>query len=289
MARRAARLVVLAALAGAALAPAAPVGARPGRGAPPTYVALGDSYAAGPLVPGRARRPAGCLRSTRNYPHVVAARLRLVLVDATCAGATVAALASPQWVRGGPNPPQLAAVDDRAALVTVTMGGNDLGFGEVLRSCVAVLPVGSPCRDRFGGELSRRVDLLAPRLGAALAEVSRRAPDAAVLVVGYPAVVPVAGPGCWPLLPVAPADVGYLADAQRGLNAALAAQAAAHGATYVDAYGPSAGRDACGRPGRRWVEPLVPLSPAAPVHPNSLGMRKLAALVANAAVAALAG
>jgi hypothetical protein len=51
------------------------------------------------------------------------------------------------------------------------------------------------------------------------------------------------------------------------------------GSTYVGLYGPSVGHDACQLPGVRWVEPLVPLSPAAPVHPNALGMQKMAAVV----------
>ena len=59
----------------------------------------------------------------------------------------------------------------------------------------------------------------------------------------------------------------------------LAAQAAAAGATYVDVYGPSLGHDACQLPGIRWVEPVVPLSPAAPVHPNALGMQGMAAVL----------
>jgi hypothetical protein len=59
----------------------------------------------------------------------------------------------------------------------------------------------------------------------------------------------------------------------------LANQAAAAGATYVDVYGPSVGHDACQLPGIRWIEPLVPLSPAAPVHPNALGMQATAAVL----------
>ena len=52
----------------------------------------------------------------------------------------------------------------------------------------------------------------------------------------------------------------------------LATQAAAAGVTYVETYGPSVGHDACQPPGLRRIEPLAPLSPAAPVHPKALGM-----------------
>jgi hypothetical protein len=83
-------------------------------------------------------------------------------------------------------------------------------------------------------------------------------------------------------MPVAPGDAPYLRDTEKRLNAMLATQAAAAGATYVDVYTPSIGHDACSLPGARWVEPLLPLSPAAPVHPNALGMQGMAAVVAAA-------
>ena len=85
-------------------------------------------------------------------------------------------------------------------------------------------------------------------------------------------------------MPIAPDDVPYLRAKEKELNAMLATQAAAAGATYVDVYGPSIGHDACQLPGVRWVEPLIPLAPAAPVHPNALGMRGMA----DALLAALA-
>ncbi|MGI8808313.1 MAG: GDSL-type esterase/lipase family protein [Acidimicrobiales bacterium] len=81
------------------------------------------------------------------------------------------------------------------------------------------------------------------------------------------------------MLPIAPGDAPYLRDKEKELNAMLAAQAAAAGATYVDVYSPSVGHDACQPPGTRWIEPLVPLSPAAPVHPNALGMQGTAAVL----------
>ncbi len=128
-------------------------------------------------------------------------------------------------------------------------------------------------------ELSRRIAATAPKVAAALAEIRRRSPDARILVVGYPAILPEVQPGCWPVMPLAPADVPYLRNVEKQLNAMLATRAAAAGARYVDLYGPSIGHDACQLPGVRWVEPAVPLSPAAPVHPNALGMEGMAAVV----------
>ena len=98
-------------------------------------------------------------------------------------------------------------------------------------------------------------------------------------VVGYPAILPGGDVGCWPLLPFAFGDVGWLRDKEKELNAMLASTAAAGGATYVDTYGPSGGHSACALPGDRWVEPVVPASPADRVHPNARGMEGIAEAV----------
>jgi lysophospholipase L1-like esterase len=251
-----------------------------------TYVSLGDSYTAGPLIPNQLPDPPGCLRSDHNYPHLVARARGSVLRDPSCSGATTRDLSAPQSTNLGVNPPQLDRLDATVTVVSLQIGGNDIGFSQILQQCAALLPLGTPCRDAFapGGvdEISRRIAATAPKVAAALAETARRAPGARRFVVGYPAILPETGWGCWPTMPVAPGDVGYLRDKEKELNAMLAAQAAAAGATYIDLYGPSIGHDACQLPGVRWVEPYVPLALAAPVHPNGLGMQAMAGVVAGA-------
>jgi len=250
-------------------------------------VALGDSYTAGPVILNQLPDPVGCFRSDHDYPHLVAPALGQPLRDASCSGATTDDLFSPQPVLGGPNPPQMDAVDRSVGTVSMQIGGNDIGFTEIIVRCSSLLPQGTPCQDAYVhndvDEISRRITAAAPKVAAALAEVKRRSPQARVFVVGYPAILPDAGPGCWPSLPISPADVGYLRDKEKELNAMLARQARVAGATYVDVYGPSIGHDACQPPGTRWVEPLVPLAPAAPVHPNALGMQGTAAALVAAA------
>ena len=117
-------------------------------------------------------------------------------------------------------------------------------------------------------ELADRIDATAPKIAAVLDGIHTRSPKARIFVVGYLAILPESGPGCWPQMPIAPDDVPYLRETEKKLNAMLAAQAAANGAKYVDAYAASIGHDACQLPGFRWVEPTVPTTPAAPVHPN---------------------
>jgi len=248
-----------------------------------TYVALGDSYTAGPGIPTQLSDPPGCQRSDHDYPHLVAAALGLALRDVSCSGAGTRDLTSPQAVSGGPNPPQLDALDAATTVVTLQIGGNDIGFAELVAGCISLLPIGAPCTVQYtsggGDEISRRIAATGPRVAATLAQIHRRAPGARIYVVGYPSILPGAGVGCWPVLPFTFGDVPWLRAKQAELNAMLAARAAAGGATYVDTPAASTGHDACQLPGVRWIEPLVPLSPAAPVHPNGLGMEGVAAKV----------
>jgi lysophospholipase L1-like esterase len=274
---------VLAAASFVVLAVPAPPGAA---AAAAPYVAMGDSYTAGPFIPYQLLDPLGCLRSDHNYPHLVASAVGAVLRDASCSAASTSDLASPQWVVGGPNPPQLDALDPGVGTVSIQIGGNDIGFLEILQRCASLLPLGTPCQDFYtsGGvdEISRRIAATGPKVAAALTEIRRRSPRARVFVVGYPAILPEGQPGCWPVMPIAPGDVPYLRDKEKELNALLASQAAAAGATYVDVYRPSVGHDACQLPAARWVEPVIPLSPAAPVHPNAGGMRGMADVLLGA-------
>ena len=115
----------------------------------PHHVALGDSFTAGPFVPDPMGDPPGCLRSGRNWARLLAAAARAPLTDASCTGATIAKLSRRQDVVGGSNPAQLGRVGAETTLVTLQIGGNDLGFTTLLLRCLALLPVGSPCRDRY--------------------------------------------------------------------------------------------------------------------------------------------
>jgi len=240
------------------------------------YVALGDSYAAGPLIPNPVL-PLGCLKSDRNYPHVAAPGIGLTLRDASCSGAETEDMTSPQAVDpDGPNPPQFNSLDAGTAVVSLTIGGNDIGFSEVVESCIALNPFSSPCKDKYaaGGkdQLAERIAATAPKVAAVLQGIQARSPAAAVYLVNYPAIFPETGNGCWPQMPVSFADAPYLRATERRLNSMLADQAAANGATLVDWYGASIGHDACKSILTRWVEPLVPNSLAAPIHPNKAGM-----------------
>jgi lysophospholipase L1-like esterase len=273
-------LVVVSVLAGAAPASAAD-----------RYVGLGDSFAAGPLIPVQIQ-PFGCLKSSNNFAHMVQrAKSFPEFRDASCSGAETEDMTQPQNVSPGPNPPQFDSLSADTVAVTLTISGNDIGFSSIAEDCFSPTPnSGSPCKDQYtaGGqdEISRRIAETAPKVDAVLDGILARSPLAKVFVVNYSALFPHQGPGCYPLMPVADGDVAYLRAKQEELNAMLAEQAAANGARLVDVYAASVGHDACAPPVIRWVEPYVPQNAAAPLHPNIGGMQAMASLVQREMAAA---
>ena len=269
------RLLRALTLAIAALAVLAAFVAAGARGA--NYVALGDSYAAGPLIPNPVL-PLGCLKSDHNYPHLAAPGIGLTLRDASCSGATTTDMTNPQNVEpDGPNPPQFNSLDATTTVVSVTIGGNDIGFSEVVESCITYNPFSSPCKNKYasGGrdQLAERIDATAPKVAAVLQGIHSRSPAAKIYLVNYPAIFPETGSGCWPQMPVSFSDAPYLRATEQRLNSMLATQASANGATLVNWYQASIGHDACKSSLTRWVEPLVPGTLAAPIHPNKAGMQ----------------
>src|ERR1700738_2315370 len=116
------------------------------------YVALGDSYASGPLIPNQVH--SACLRSDHNYASLVATALHFSSFrDATCSGATTDDMTQSQQTNPYTSvPPQFDALGPDAGLVSVTIGGNDIGFASVAETCAVVSllnPFGSPCRDHY--------------------------------------------------------------------------------------------------------------------------------------------
>jgi lysophospholipase L1-like esterase len=255
---------------------------------PEHYVALGDSYAAGPGIAAATGVPLTCGRSTANYPSLVRdGVVATTFQDVSCAGATTANLTAPQHTEGGTSPPQLDALTNDTTLVTLTLGGNDIGFTEIVDRCLARdanQPTGAPCRasyQRAGRDLlAARIAATAPKLAEGLRLIGQRAPSARVLVVGYPTILPTDG-GC-SQAPFSAGDIGYLNETFQALNAMIEQQARAEGARYVDTARDSVGHDVCAPPDRRWVEGRAPSPPAAAFHPNALGMRATARQVLDA-------
>ncbi len=238
--------------------------------------------AAGPGIRPRADgAPWRAGRSARNYPHLVAEQSKLELVDVTFSGATTAhVLADRQYGA----PPQIDALDGSETLVTVTIGGNDVGYIPLLMAAslpaaVRRLPV---LGARIGELLDRDARDLAlanvfDSLCAVGSSLRERAPRARIFFVDYLTVLPPAGQAA-PPLSEADADLGRRVAAT--LERLTAEAAAATGCEVMHAG--AASRDHHAWSTMPWTTrsgvPL-PCRPA-PLHPNGAGMRAVAELIA---------
>jgi lysophospholipase L1-like esterase len=242
----------------------------------PSYVALGDSYTAGPLVP-TTDVAAGCFRSDHNYPSLLAKRLRVKhFRDVSCSAATTRDLAHRQHTFGAAHvPPQLRAVHRGTDLVTVGIGGNDLGlFGTLVQQCTRLRssdPAGAPCTAVKGrAAWTRTTARIGVRVAHALRAVHRRAPHATVVLVGYLRLTP--GHGTCPALPLATGDYALGRFVSRSLADAMRAAARRTGSLFLDAHALSRGHDVCSA--HPWVNGAVAdQQRAAPYHPFAAGMR----------------
>jgi len=260
------------------------------------YVALGDSWTADVFVtfpPTTEFTPLDCAQSTSDYPHTVAGALGVeTFRDASCGGATTTDFTQPQKLPlGGTNPPQFDRLTPSTDLVTVGIGGNDVGIAGAVTQCLNLLPV-STCRAKFtaGGvdQLENAVIATGPKVANALQQIHERSPQARILLVNYLAGLPVSGKGCWPVIPVADGDIAYLQAKFLQMNAMLARVAADNGAELVDTYSPTVGHDACQAPTVRYIEGLIPISVsnplllAFPFHPNGAGAAAQSDIVLDA-------
>src|SRR5262249_54375533 len=151
------------------------------------WVGLGDSYAAGPLIPNQSLSPLGCLRSDHNFAHLAAAGR--TLADVSCSGAKTTNMTASQSTDVGTNPPQFNALGADTRVVSLQIGGNDIGFTEILQNCATLNPFAHPCRDRYVrngvDEVSNRIKAAAPKVHDVIAGIQARAPLARIIVVNY--------------------------------------------------------------------------------------------------------
>jgi lysophospholipase L1-like esterase len=216
-----------------------------------SYVALGDSFTAAPLVP-TTDVADGCFRSSSNYPALLAARLQAKLTDVSCSGADTSDITAPQRMIYGTEPstvpPQLRAVRPGTDLVTIGIGGNDESlFSTLVRGCTSVADQpGAPCtallRSAYGDPATVLQEIGA-RVTRVLRAVHRAAPDARLVLVGYPRLVDPGHP-C-NAIPIAAGDLPLVARLESRLNQTLAGAASRAHADYVDLRALSEGHEIC--------------------------------------------
>ncbi|HET7684027.1 MAG TPA: SGNH/GDSL hydrolase family protein [Marmoricola sp.] len=244
------------------------------------YVALGDSYTSAPAV-GITDVADGCLRSEQNYPSLFTKEHDVEqLVDVSCAGATTQDLVRPQRPFGSrvAVPPQLDAVTPDTDLVTLGIGGNDTGlFGRLARDCTRrdqemAQEMAQDCVSVTDADL----DAIGRAVTRSLRLVRQKAPDAIVVLVGYPRLLD--GHACPRRIPVAGPDVAALTAVVQDLDAELRAAAARAGVQYADVYAASAGHDLCSAD--PWVNGVRNQpGKAAALHPFAAEQEAVAALL----------
>jgi lysophospholipase L1-like esterase len=247
------------------------------------YVALGDSYTAGPGIEPIADD--SCHRSQLNYPSLVDKALAIKkFADRSCAGARIANLTEPQSFRdprtGLPvrmNEPQLNALGAGTKLVTIGMGLNDRAISTGLL-LICTTPGSPEPNDTCKGYLKQpesavdaQINAAAAELGNALQLIAKKAPHARIVVVGYPRVVPDEGSCGAPgqadsRLPVPEAQVTRMREALKVVNEQWSAVAKQAGALYVDMYTASEGHDICSDD--PWINGYLPVpGKAQGLHP----------------------
>ncbi|MEV8465061.1 MULTISPECIES: SGNH/GDSL hydrolase family protein [Streptomyces] len=303
------------------------------------WAALGDSYTAGVFV-GTPQPPLGdasrdgCDRTSGAYPGLVERELDELppggyvhLTNVSCGNATINDIVSTRQTPVSPvQPPtggwpavdpqiQRAKLNDETDIVTIGVGGNSLPFGGMLLKCLELGAVqGESCREYYtsppAGEenIDDKLARVRDEYVQMLANVHDAAPNAKVITVGYPAVLPDQGSACNRLAltelgAIKHADIDWLRDnVLKRLNSTIEQITSFFGDRYVDIYSSSVGHDACQPAGTKWVEgicgdaenywpaqlPGTPLN-CAPlnkrvtlVHPNAQGHASTAAHVERA-------
>ncbi|MGW0916954.1 SGNH/GDSL hydrolase family protein [Streptomyces sp. NPDC002784] len=309
MARFRTRLALLgsaAALTAGAVVPVQLAGAQPAAAAAYEWVALGDSYTAGviPAAGDTFEFPRdGCERTDRSYPQVIDRDLGSLfdLTNVSCGAATIEDITfKPQEPIGRhlppfsedpdypfpPVPPQSEAVGPGTDVITVGAGGNSLGFGDILRTCLELGAgsggEGTPCKDALADDITSRLSKVSQDYDDMLDALHERAPRAKILAVGYPTIVPKDTSKCRyndleQFATITQGDLDWLRrDLLEPLNRTIEKSAdAQEAASFVDLYDSSQNHSVCDAD--KWVEGLLLLPDQVTfVHPNALGHKNAA-------------
>ncbi|WP_036961781.1 SGNH/GDSL hydrolase family protein [Promicromonospora kroppenstedtii] len=229
--------------------------AEPSYAAGESYVALGDSYSSGTGTRSYIADGTECLRSTYAYASLTAAARGYSLNFRACSGAVVADVTSTQ----------LSALGTGTRHVTISVGGNDAGFADVLTECA--LPAwASDCAGAVGAARTFISGTLPGRLNTLYAAIRTRAPSAKVVVVGYPKIF--MGEDCNVATFFSPEDETALNNAVVLINSVTQTAASARGFTFVNPVSRFTGHAVCDS--TEWINGFSnPVQES--YHPNRLG------------------
>jgi lysophospholipase L1-like esterase len=263
-------------------------------GAAGPLVALGDSYSSGegapPFEPASHRGRNHCHRSTGAWPIRLAHASGMRARSVACSGAKVEDLLESDARRKNPETrlgqvaqlAQLAAL--RPSTVTLTIGGNDVGFAKVLRDCVDLGDCRAAYRPEGADRLDGRIAALEAQLPQVYSAVRSAAPGARLVVLGYPRIFPrePSSSRCAAMLGLSAGEMRYLNQKADLLNEAIRRAALSVRATFVDVFDVLEGHEArCGD--KDWMNRIEAPRVAYSFHPTRAGQ----GAIARAAIAAL--
>lgn len=240
--------------AGLTLSGVATAQASPRLAATGGYVALGDSYSSGVGSGSYISSSGSCDRSTKSYPYLWnAAHAPSSFAFNACSGATTDDVLANQ----------LGSLSSSTALVSVTIGGNDAGFADVMMTCV--LNSDSTCVSRINTAKAYVDSTLPGKLDNVYNVIRSKAPSARVVVLGYPRMYKL-GTSCVGLSETKRAAINGASDY---LNAAVAKRAADHGFTFADIRTTFTGHEICSS--STWLHSLEWLDIGESYHPTAAG------------------
>nr|WP_220481971.1 SGNH/GDSL hydrolase family protein [Nocardioides ginsengisegetis] len=231
------------------------VPAAPATAAAPVYVALGDSYSSGVGTRSYISDGTSCQRSTYAYPSLIAAARGYALNFRACSGAKIPDVTNSQ----------LSALTAATSYVTISVGGNDAGFSDVLTECAQPW-WSSNCDGAINTAQAYINNTLPGALATLYSSIRSRAANAKVVVVGYPRLFQ--GEDCNAATWFSPAEETRLNQTADLLNSKLASAAAARGFAFANPTNAFIGHAVCDSV--EWLNGLSnPISES--YHPNRSG------------------
>ncbi|MEU8984520.1 SGNH/GDSL hydrolase family protein [Streptomyces sp. NPDC058251] len=219
------------------------------------YVALGDSYSSGVGAGSYISSSGDCKRSTKAYPYLwAAAHSPSSFTFTACSGART----------GDVTANQLGPLNSSTGLVSITIGGNDAGFSDVMTTCV--LQSESSCLARIATAKAYVDSTLPGQLDTVYSAISAKAPSAHVVVLGYPRFYMLNGSCVAGLSETERSAINGAADY---LDSAIAKRAASHGFTFGDVRSSFTGHEICS--GDSWLHSLNWLNVGESYHPTAPG------------------
>jgi len=229
-------------------------GAGSAHAAGPSDVELGDSYSSGVGAGSYDKASGDCERSTKAYPALwAAAHAPSSFAFTACSGAKTGDVISSQ----------LGPVNSSTGLISITVGGNDIGFADVMTTCA--LASTDSCVNRVTQARTSINSTLPGLLDRAYNAIRAKGPRAHVVVLGYPRFYKVPGNCLLGLSDTARRAINAAAD---DLDTALSKRAADHGFTFVDARTAFTGHELCS--GSAWLH-SVKLPIGESYHPTATG------------------